>query len=415
MPSTMVSFYSICKSVLLTMVRWTHVNWRTTIDHDQFTQFLMLVIQGEDPSVFVNGVCTLLVTNCFLLSEPGRELGQSFGRGLSPCRRKTSHSTCLMFLPSPCPCSFLCLSLCLCLCPSLCPCLCLCSYLCLSWARRLPLVWCRSRPLCTFDASLSTHFWELRTLAASSRSDQRASAILDLVGCVPVLLLWSCPEACLNSVPHTVAQVVPTPPRLDLCLPQTETAATPSASLGTVLCVAAPTLPDNVSRFRIHSLDRWVSWSSGVHDLTCASSAWTQAVSLVFSEARSYRPRASLATDSLPHSRVPGRVLHPPPRCTVASWMTNLSTRVFHPQTSRACFQLWDQPSLLCRLGQVHWKSCCSLRIDRRLLSHQLLLLMFDHCALLTQLRFQLLQPLRKFFHQIPATYQSTHGDSLVP
>ena len=33
------------------------------------------------------------------------------------------------------------------------------------------------------------------------------------------------------------------------------------------------------------------------------------------------------------------------------------------------------------------------------LLSHQLFLLMFDHCALLTHLRFQLLQPLRKFFH----------------
>ena len=29
--------------------------------------------------------------------------------------------------------------------------------------------------------------------------------------------------------------------------------------------------------------------------------------------------------------------------------------------------------------------SCCSLRSDRRLLSHQLFLLMFDHCALLTQ------------------------------
>ena len=34
----------------------------------------MLMIQGEDPSVFLNGVCTLLVTHCFLLSEPGREL-----------------------------------------------------------------------------------------------------------------------------------------------------------------------------------------------------------------------------------------------------------------------------------------------------------------------------------------------------
>ena len=46
-----------------------------------------------------------------------------------------------------------------------------------------------------------------------------------------------------------------------------------------------------------------------------------------------------------------------------------------------------------------NWSSCHSVRIDRRLLSHQLILLMFDHCALLTHLRFQLLQPLRKFFH----------------
>ena len=35
----------------------------------------MLVIQGEDPSVFLDGVRALLVTHCFLLSDPGRELG----------------------------------------------------------------------------------------------------------------------------------------------------------------------------------------------------------------------------------------------------------------------------------------------------------------------------------------------------
>ena len=33
----------------------------------------------------------------------------------------------------------------------------------------------------------------------------------------------------------------------------------------------------------------------------------------------------------------------------------------------------------------------------------------------LTHLRLQLLQPLHKFFHQIPAMYHSEHGDSLVP
>ena len=45
------------------------------------------------------------------------------------------------------------------------------------------------------------------------------------------------------------------------------------------------------------------------------------------------------------------------------------------------------------------WSSCCSVRIDRRLLVHQLTLLVFDHCVLLTHLQFQLLQPLRKFLH----------------
>ena len=42
-----------------------------------------------------------------------------------------------------------------------------------------------------------------------------------------------------------------------------------------------------------------------------------------------------------------------------------------------------------------NWSSCCWVRIDRRLL----VLLKFDHCTLLTHLRFQLLQPLRKFLH----------------
>ena len=49
-----------------------------------------------------------------------RTWGNPFGRGLSPCRRNTSYSTGLTFLPSACPG--------LSLCPSLCPwpCLCLC-------------------------------------------------------------------------------------------------------------------------------------------------------------------------------------------------------------------------------------------------------------------------------------------------
>ena len=233
-------FTRFAKSVLLAMIRWTHVNWRTTVDDDRLAQLLM----PRDPrqrSIRLPRWSSRSARDPLFSSQRARPrtLGNPFGRGLSPCRRNTSlldvsdvpsfDSSCSLHCPY--------------LCPSLCPCLCLCSCLCLSWARQLPLVWCRSRPLCsivcTLDASLSTQFWEHRTPAASSCSARRASAILDLVGCVPILLLWSCPEACLNSVPHTVAQVVPTPPRPDLCLPQTETATTASAWLGTVLCVPA--------------------------------------------------------------------------------------------------------------------------------------------------------------------------------
>ena len=44
-----------------------------------------------------------------------------------------------------------------------------------------------------------------------------------------------------------------------------------------------------------------------------------------------------------------------------------------------------------------NWSSCRSVHINRRLLVHQLVLLMFDHRALLTHLRLQLLQSLHKF------------------
>ena len=309
-----------------------------------------------------------------------------------------------MFVPSACPCSLLCLSLCLSLCPSLCP------FLCLSFAfafrERVDFHWCGVVPVRYTRLSVRLkHRFPLTSESivpptASSRSVQRASAILDLVRCVPVLLPLSCPEACLASVPHTVAQVVPTPPRPDLCLPWTETATTASASLGTVLCVPAPTLPGNVSRFRIHSLDRSVSWSSGVLDLSCASSTWAQAFSLVSSEARSSRPRASLATDSLPHSRVQMEFfIYRRDVLSHLEWPTFPLMRF-----TRKRLRLDSN----CEINQVssgvlgnwgNWSSCCSVRIDRRLLSHQLILLMFDHCALLTHLRVQLLQPLCKFFH----------------
>ena len=46
-----------------------------------------------------------------------------------------------------------------------------------------------------------------------------------------------------------------------------------------------------------------------------------------------------------------------------------------------------------------NWDSRCTVCVKCRLLSRQLILLEFDHCALVTHLRFQLLQSLRKFFH----------------
>ena len=46
-----------------------------------------------------------------------------------------------------------------------------------------------------------------------------------------------------------------------------------------------------------------------------------------------------------------------------------------------------------------NWSLCRSVCIDRRLLVHQLILLTFGDCTLLTHLRLKLLQPLRKLFH----------------
>ena len=50
-------------------------------------------------------------------------------------------------------------------------------------------------------------------------------------------------------------------------------------------------------------------------------------------------------------------------------------------------------------LGGAASRRLSSVRINRRLLVHQLVLLMFDHRALLTHLRLQLLQPLRNFVY----------------
>ena len=75
MPSTMVSFHSICE---VRSLGHDQVGTRELpaplVDHDQLAQLFMLVVQREDPSVFLDGVSTLLVTHCILLSGPGREL-----------------------------------------------------------------------------------------------------------------------------------------------------------------------------------------------------------------------------------------------------------------------------------------------------------------------------------------------------
>ena len=69
----------------------------------------MLLIQGEDPSVLLNGICTLLVTHCFLLSEPGRELRAILSGVAFLLAEETLHirrGCCSFFVA--CLCSFLC-------------------------------------------------------------------------------------------------------------------------------------------------------------------------------------------------------------------------------------------------------------------------------------------------------------------
>ena len=62
-----------------------------------------------------------------------------------------------------------------------------------------------------------------------------------------------------------------------------------------------------------------------------------------------------------------------------------------------------------------NWSSCCSVRIDRRLLSHQLILLMFDTSRCWPTCVSSCCSLCASSSIQITATFQSTHGDSLVP
>ena len=112
-------FSQVTKSVLLSMVKWTHMNWCTTVDHEQLAKLQSLVIHKENPSVFFNGICTLL--DCLLLYESGREIGAILSDMVFFLAKK--HFIDMFDVPP-----FV-LSLAL--------------SLCLSWARRLPLVWCR--------------------------------------------------------------------------------------------------------------------------------------------------------------------------------------------------------------------------------------------------------------------------------
>ena len=153
----------------------------------------MLLIQGEDPSVLLNGICTLLVTHCFLLSEPGRELRAILSGVAFLLAEETLHirrGCCSFFVA--CLCSFLCFFFALVF--ALLFTLAFAFVLTFAFHERVDFHWrgvvpVRYAPLSVrLMRRFPTHFCELHILAASSRSDQHASAILDLVGCVPVLL-----------------------------------------------------------------------------------------------------------------------------------------------------------------------------------------------------------------------------------
>ena len=308
-----------------------------------------------------------------------------------------------MFLLSPCLCSFLCLSLCLSLWPSLCLTICLCSYLCLSWARRLPLVWCRSRPLCTIvctlDASLSAHSWEHHTLAASSRSDQRVfrhSGSCGLCASIALIVSWSVSELCASycrtnrSHSSKAWPLSPTHGNCSNCI---------SIARYRLLCVGS-----HSSRKRLQisnplpgSLSFVIIWSA--RSFVCIVSMNASCLARLFCS--SFLPDKGSSRNGFPST-------------STSSTQSSSSTAEMY------CRVLNDQPShwslspanvsgsfptlrstkfTLASWAKVNWSSCCSFRIDRRSLSHQLFLLMFDHCALLTHLRSQLLRPLRKFFH----------------
>ena len=398
--------FHIAKTGLLRCCLYTHVNCRATVDHDQNAQLLMLMIQGEDPSA----------------RDPLSSSQWAKPRtwcGLSPCRRNTSHFTCLMFLLSPCLCSFLCFSLCLSLWPSLCLSVCLCCYLCLSWARRLPLVWCRSRPLCTIvctlDASLSAHSWEHHTPAASSRSDQRVfrhSGSCGLCSSIALIVSWSvselCASYCRTNRSHS-SKAWPLSPTHGNCSNCVSIARyrllwVGSHSSRKRLQISNP-LPGSISFVIIWSARSFVCIVS--MNASCLARLFCS--SLMPDKGNSRNGFASTSTSSTQSSSSTAemycRVLNDQPshwsispanvsgsfptlrstKCTLASWAEFTGVRVALSASivvrCRISCSCWC--SITARCWPTCVPSCCGLCANSSI--------------------------------QIPATFQSTHGDSLVP
>ena len=146
----------------------------------------MLMIQGEVPSVFLNGVCTLLVTHCLLLSKPGRELGAILSGAAFLLAEKTLHIR-RNFLRLVLALSFAFLF-------ALFFALAVPFVLTFAFHERVDFHWCGVVPVryAQLSVSLMHRFpltFESIVPLQPRRSDQRASAILNLVGCLPVLLL----------------------------------------------------------------------------------------------------------------------------------------------------------------------------------------------------------------------------------
>ena len=294
-----------------------------------------------------------------------------------------------MFLPSACPCSFLCFSLCICLCPSFCLCLCLSSYLCLSWVHRLPLVWCRSRPLC--PNCLYAWYIALHSLLRASYPCSlvafrptclRHSGSCGLCASIAALIVsWSVSELCLilphksfpllqdlTSVSHKrkLQQLhqhrsVPS----SVCrLPFFQEA---SPDFDSIRWIAQFREHLECSIFRVHRPhERKLSCSSFLRLVHTGQGHFSQRIRFHIHEFQVEKFFIH-RRDVLTHLEWPTFPL----LCFTRKRLQLVS----NSEINQVYSGVW---------GRVNWSSRCSLRIDRRLLSHQLLLL--------THLRFQLLQ-----------------------